>query len=89
MMKLTSCLPSGFTMFAASMLAQRYTGLANGTATVSQRNEVKYVPAGTGPAYWGAGDEITFSTETKPGAPSSWRKCWSRQAEVRRCTSLS
>ena len=32
---------------------------ANGTATL-QRNPVKYVPAGTGPAYWGIGDQITF-----------------------------
>ena len=33
---------------------------ANGTATVSWRNQVKYVPAGTGPAYWGPGDQLTF-----------------------------
>ena len=32
----------------------------NGTATVSQRNQFKYVPAGTGLAYWGPGDQITF-----------------------------
>ncbi len=35
-------------------------GRANGTATVTHRNQVKYVPAGTGPAYWGPGDQITF-----------------------------
>src|SRR5262249_50987750 len=35
-------------------------GGANGTATVSQRNQFKYVPAGTGPAYWGPGDQVTF-----------------------------
>src|SRR5215469_9968681 len=33
---------------------------ANGTATVKRRNQVKYVPAETGPAYWGPGDQITF-----------------------------
>src|SRR5215467_14178448 len=27
-------------------------GGANGTATVSHRNQFKYVPSGTGPAYW-------------------------------------
>ena len=30
------------------------------TGSVSKRNQVKYVPAGTGPAYWGPGDQITF-----------------------------
>jgi quercetin dioxygenase-like cupin family protein/catechol 2,3-dioxygenase-like lactoylglutathione lyase family enzyme len=33
---------------------------ANATATVSRHNEVRYVPAGTGPAYWGPGDQIRF-----------------------------
>jgi len=33
---------------------------ANGTAIVVERNQPKYVPAGTGPAYWGPGDQITF-----------------------------
>jgi quercetin dioxygenase-like cupin family protein/catechol 2,3-dioxygenase-like lactoylglutathione lyase family enzyme len=33
---------------------------ANGSATVSERNRFKYVPAGTGPAYWGPGDQVTF-----------------------------
>jgi quercetin dioxygenase-like cupin family protein len=32
----------------------------NGTATVKRRNQVRYVPAETGPAYWGPGDQITF-----------------------------
>ncbi|MBZ5607912.1 MAG: cupin domain-containing protein [Acidobacteriia bacterium] len=36
------------------------TGRANGTAPIQQQNQVKYVPAGTGPAYWGPGDQITF-----------------------------
>ena len=35
-------------------------GGANATATVSRRSQFKYVPAGTGPAYWGPGDQITF-----------------------------
>jgi quercetin dioxygenase-like cupin family protein/catechol 2,3-dioxygenase-like lactoylglutathione lyase family enzyme len=30
------------------------------TAAVLPRNQFKYVPAGTGPAYWGPGDRITF-----------------------------
>ena len=29
-------------------------------STVLERNQPKYVPAGTGPAYWGPGDQITF-----------------------------
>jgi quercetin dioxygenase-like cupin family protein/catechol 2,3-dioxygenase-like lactoylglutathione lyase family enzyme len=33
---------------------------ANGTATVVERNQPRYVPAGTGPAYWGPGDQIRF-----------------------------
>jgi quercetin dioxygenase-like cupin family protein/catechol 2,3-dioxygenase-like lactoylglutathione lyase family enzyme len=35
-------------------------GRANGTATLKHRNQVRYVPAETGPAYWGPGDQITF-----------------------------
>ena len=35
-------------------------GGANGTATGSQRNQFKYVPSGTGPAYCGPGDQVTF-----------------------------
>jgi quercetin dioxygenase-like cupin family protein/catechol-2,3-dioxygenase len=35
-------------------------GGAHGTATVVRRSQFKYVPAGTGPAYWGPGDQITF-----------------------------
>ena len=27
---------------------------------MSQQNQFKYVPAGTGPAYWSPGDQITF-----------------------------
>jgi quercetin dioxygenase-like cupin family protein len=33
---------------------------AKGTVTVPQRNQVKYLPAGTGAAYWGPGDQVTF-----------------------------
>lgn len=33
---------------------------ANGAATMVERNRPRYVPAGTGPAYWGPGDQITF-----------------------------
>ncbi len=42
--------PSQTRTFAAS----------NGTATVVERNQPQYVAAGTGPAYWGPGDQITF-----------------------------
>ncbi len=35
-------------------------GGTNGTATVVRRSQLKYVPAGTGPSYWGPGDQITF-----------------------------
>ena len=38
----------------------RTSAAANGTAAVVERNEPRYVPAGTGPAYWGPGDQITF-----------------------------
>jgi mannose-6-phosphate isomerase-like protein (cupin superfamily) len=34
--------------------------VANGTATVIERNEPMYVPAGSSPAYWGPADQITF-----------------------------
>jgi quercetin dioxygenase-like cupin family protein len=34
--------------------------LVNGTATALEGNQVKYVPAGTGPAYWGPGELMTF-----------------------------
>jgi mannose-6-phosphate isomerase-like protein (cupin superfamily) len=33
---------------------------ANGTAIAAERNQAAYVPAGSGPAYWGPGDQITF-----------------------------
>ena len=29
-------------------------------ATMQNQNQVKYVPAGTGPMYWGPGDKVTF-----------------------------
>jgi quercetin dioxygenase-like cupin family protein len=29
-------------------------------ATMSHQNQVKYVPAGTGPMFWGPGDKVTF-----------------------------
>jgi quercetin dioxygenase-like cupin family protein/catechol 2,3-dioxygenase-like lactoylglutathione lyase family enzyme len=45
-------------MTAAHPQTARY---ANGSATVlAKRSRLKYVPAGTGPAYWGPGDQITF-----------------------------
>src|SRR5438045_9381912 len=28
--------------------------------TMPNQNQVKYVPAGTGPTYWGPGDRVTF-----------------------------
>ena len=33
---------------------------ANASASGFKQNQGKYVPAGTGPAYWGPGDEVTF-----------------------------
>jgi quercetin dioxygenase-like cupin family protein/catechol 2,3-dioxygenase-like lactoylglutathione lyase family enzyme len=45
---------------AARAQAGASTGGANGTAIVSQRNQAKYVPAGTGPAYRSPVDQITF-----------------------------
>jgi quercetin dioxygenase-like cupin family protein len=30
------------------------------TKTIQNQNPVKYVPAGTGPMYWGPGDRVTF-----------------------------
>jgi quercetin dioxygenase-like cupin family protein/catechol 2,3-dioxygenase-like lactoylglutathione lyase family enzyme len=38
----------------------RDVAAANGTATVVEQRQPKYVPAGSGPAYWGPGDQITF-----------------------------
>jgi quercetin dioxygenase-like cupin family protein len=32
----------------------------NESATAGERNQPKYVPTGSGPAYWGPGDQITF-----------------------------
>ena len=39
---------------------QSPAGSAKGAATVAQQNQVKYVPAGTGAAYWGPGNQLTF-----------------------------
>jgi quercetin dioxygenase-like cupin family protein/catechol 2,3-dioxygenase-like lactoylglutathione lyase family enzyme len=44
---------------AAPRLA-RALAAANGTGTVVERNQPEYVAAGSGPAYWGPGDQITF-----------------------------
>jgi quercetin dioxygenase-like cupin family protein len=38
----------------------RASAVANGAATMLEQNRPKYVPAGTGLAYWGPGDQITF-----------------------------
>ena len=35
-------------------------GDSNGTGTVSRRNQFKYVPAGTGPAYWAREIRLRF-----------------------------
>jgi quercetin dioxygenase-like cupin family protein len=34
--------------------------LAKASPTMSSRDQVKYVPAETGPRYWGPGDQVTF-----------------------------
>ncbi|MDR5726678.1 MAG: quercetin 2,3-dioxygenase [Terriglobia bacterium] len=39
---------------------QSPAGSANGAATVAQQSQMKYVPAGTGAAYWGPGTVLTF-----------------------------
>jgi quercetin dioxygenase-like cupin family protein len=38
----------------------REVAAANGTATAVAQRQPKYVPAGSAPAYWGPGDQITF-----------------------------
>ncbi len=35
-------------------------GSADETETTLRQNQVKYVPAGTGPAFWGPGERMTF-----------------------------
>ena len=39
---------------------QSGAGSVNGAATPSQQNQVKYVPTGTGEAYWGPGSLMAF-----------------------------
>ncbi len=39
---------------------QPAAGSAHGRAAASRQNQVKYVPAGTGAAYWGPGEQMTF-----------------------------
>ena len=39
---------------------QPATGSAHGRAAASRQNQVKYVPAGTGVAYWGPGNRLIF-----------------------------
>ena len=53
-------------------------------AAMMEPNQVKYVPEGTGAAYWGPGDHVRFliTGDKTGGAPSSWRKSLSRRAEV-------
>jgi len=41
-------------------LQQAGAGSANGAETPSQQNRVRYVPTGTGAAYWGPGSLMTF-----------------------------
>jgi quercetin dioxygenase-like cupin family protein len=41
-------------------IQQAGEGSASGTAAASPQSRVKYVPAGTGPAYWGPGSLMTF-----------------------------
>ena len=42
-------------------LQTNFTAYEMATAgAVLDRNQIKYVPAGTGPAYWGPGDQIRF-----------------------------
>jgi len=41
-------------------IKQAGAGSANGTETPPRQNQVRHVPAGTGPAYWGPGELMTF-----------------------------
>ena len=41
-------------------MQQAGTGRPNGTETPPQQNQVRHVPIGTGPAYWGPGELMTF-----------------------------
>ena len=41
-------------------MQQAVAGSANGTKAPPGQNQVRHVPAGTGPAYWGPGELMTF-----------------------------
>ena len=41
-------------------MQQAVAGSANGTEAPPRQNQVRHVPAGTGPAYWGPGELMTF-----------------------------
>lgn len=60
---------------------------ANASATGIKQNQGKYVPTGTGPAYWGPGDEVTFLlTGKETDGHSLFPNSRSRRKEVRRRT---
>jgi quercetin dioxygenase-like cupin family protein len=40
--------------------AKRWADGASGAAAAQRLNQARYVPAGTGPAYWGPGNRLTF-----------------------------
>ena len=71
-------------------IKQAGAGSANGTETPPRQNQVRHVPAGTGPAYWGPGELMTFliTGEETGGAFFMADNLWCR-AEVRRRTSTT
>jgi mannose-6-phosphate isomerase-like protein (cupin superfamily) len=54
--------PSGETVSRDLEQAMQHApaGSVNGAATPSRQNQIKYVPTGTGAAYWGPGSLMTF-----------------------------
>ncbi|MGA2755288.1 MAG: quercetin 2,3-dioxygenase [Terracidiphilus sp.] len=55
--------PAGTVLEDGQQTAHRPTaGGAKGTINMAQQDLVRHVPAGTGPAYWGPGERMTFLT---------------------------
>ena len=53
-------LPEDVLLERAAPRLARALAAANGTGTVVERNQPAYVASGSGPAYWGPGDQVTF-----------------------------
>ena len=51
---------------------------------MSNENRIHHVPAGSGPGYWGPGDQIRFIlTGAETGGAFFLAEVWSRREEVR------